>query len=151
MSLAHRQRRFDPRLACRRKPIIETHFDEERTMKPNLLELQIQMHQREVRVRTSNHTKPRKCPVCTETDLMIAQRQGIEIDYCPKCRGVWLDRGELERLIELATSGSPELRIRRAPLPGENDSDHRLFETAWHRNFASQPGRKRSWLKEIFE
>lgn len=41
-----------------------------------------------------------KCPVCSESDLRMADRQGIEIDYCPQCRGVWLDRGELDKIIE---------------------------------------------------
>jgi uncharacterized protein len=41
-----------------------------------------------------------KCPVCKEKDLIMADRQGVEIDYCPDCRGVWLDRGELDKLIE---------------------------------------------------
>ena len=45
-----------------------------------------------------------KCPIC-EVDLMITDRQGIEIDYCPKCRGVWLDRGELDKLIERTSGG----------------------------------------------
>ena len=40
-----------------------------------------------------------KCPNCNET-LIMADRQGIEIDYCPNCRGVWLDRGELDKIIE---------------------------------------------------
>ncbi len=40
------------------------------------------------------------CPVCKETGLVISERQGVEIDYCPKCRGVWLDRGELDKIIE---------------------------------------------------
>lgn len=40
-----------------------------------------------------------KCPNCNET-LIMADRQGVEIDYCPKCRGVWLDRGELDKIIE---------------------------------------------------
>lgn len=39
------------------------------------------------------------CPVCS-IDLVMSERQGIEIDYCPKCRGVWLDRGELDKIIE---------------------------------------------------
>ena len=47
-----------------------------------------------------------KCPVCKEPDLVISERQGIEMDYCPSCRGVWLDRGELDKLIEKSTSGS---------------------------------------------
>lgn len=41
-----------------------------------------------------------KCPICEEVNLVMADRQGIEIDYCLKCRGVWLDRGELDKLIE---------------------------------------------------
>lgn len=40
-----------------------------------------------------------KCPVCTNVDLLMSERQGIEIDYCPTC-GVWLDRGELDKIIE---------------------------------------------------
>jgi Zn-finger nucleic acid-binding protein len=41
-----------------------------------------------------------KCPICVDENLMMTDRQGIEIDYCPKCRGVWLDRGELDKIIE---------------------------------------------------
>ena len=44
-----------------------------------------------------------KCPNCNET-LVMADRQGVEIDYCPNCRGVWLDRGELGKIIERSTS-----------------------------------------------
>lgn len=40
-----------------------------------------------------------KCPKC-DIVLSITDRQGIEIDYCPQCRGVWLDRGELDKIIE---------------------------------------------------
>jgi uncharacterized protein len=40
-----------------------------------------------------------KCPHCEET-LLMTDRQGIEIDYCPKCRGIWLDKGELEKIME---------------------------------------------------
>jgi len=39
------------------------------------------------------------CPAC-KVDLVLSERQGIEIDYCPQCRGVWLDRGELDKIIE---------------------------------------------------
>lgn len=45
------------------------------------------------------------CPVCKDAALVLADRQGIEIDYCPRCRGVWLDRGELDKLIERANTG----------------------------------------------
>ena len=44
-----------------------------------------------------------KCPVCPDANLVMSERQGIEIDYCPNCRGVWLDRGELDKIIERAT------------------------------------------------
>lgn len=56
------------------------------------------------------------CPHCAETTLVMAERHGIEIDYCPKCRGVWLDRGELDKIIERAAAeqvASP----RAAPTP----------------------------------
>ena len=42
-----------------------------------------------------------KCPSCNET-LLITERNGVEIDYCPKCRGIWLDRGELDKIIDKA-------------------------------------------------
>ena len=47
-----------------------------------------------------------QCPVCKTVNLTMADRSGIEIDYCPQCRGVWLDRGELDKIIERgATQG----------------------------------------------
>ena len=48
-----------------------------------------------------------KCPNCNET-LIMADRQGVEIDYCPACRGVWLDRGELDKIIERSASYSQQ-------------------------------------------
>jgi hypothetical protein len=47
-----------------------------------------------------------KCPNCIAVDLLMSERQGIEIDYCPSCRGVWLDRGELDRFIQRAEEQS---------------------------------------------
>lgn len=44
------------------------------------------------------------CPVCKTQALTMSERQGIEIDYCPQCRGVWLDRGELDKIIERSAS-----------------------------------------------
>lgn len=40
-----------------------------------------------------------KCPVCKNVTLLMTEKKGIEVDYCPECRGIWLDRGELEKLI----------------------------------------------------
>lgn len=48
-----------------------------------------------------------QCPVDGET-LVIAERSGVEIDYCPECRGVWLDRGELDKIVERAAPSAPE-------------------------------------------
>ena len=56
------------------------------------------------------------CPVCTQTTLMMTERQGIEIDYCPRCRGVWLDRGELDKLISLSAPRN-EFDSRREDQP----------------------------------
>jgi Zn-finger nucleic acid-binding protein len=47
------------------------------------------------------------CPACSTTQLVMAERSGVEIDYCPKCRGVWLDRGELDKIIDRASSEGP--------------------------------------------
>jgi Zn-finger nucleic acid-binding protein len=51
-----------------------------------------------------------KCPVDGET-LVMADRNGVEIDYCPKCRGVWLDRGELDKIIDRAATAAPALPV----------------------------------------
>jgi Zn-finger nucleic acid-binding protein len=54
-----------------------------------------------------------KCPTCPDVTLSMTNREGIEIDYCPTCRGVWLDRGELDKIIE-RSMGSPS-QIGEAP------------------------------------
>jgi len=76
-----------------------------------------------------------KCPTCTETDLVMTDRQGVEIDYCPKCRGVWLDRGELDKIIE--RSSQP------APLSRRDDDD-------WDDDDKYKYGKKKSKTKSIF-
>jgi Zn-finger nucleic acid-binding protein len=48
-----------------------------------------------------------KCPHCTDVTLVMTERQGVEIDYCPQCRGVWLDRGELDKLIARDAAAVP--------------------------------------------
>jgi len=54
------------------------------------------------------------CPVC-KVPLVMSDRQGVEIDYCPQCRGVWLDRGELDKIIE--RSAAAEMPPQPAPAP----------------------------------
>jgi Zn-finger nucleic acid-binding protein len=48
------------------------------------------------------------CPVCKNVKLVMSDRQGIEIDYCPDCRGVWLDRGELDKIIERSANATAQ-------------------------------------------
>lgn len=55
-----------------------------------------------------------KCPTCDGVNLVMSERSGIEIDYCPQCRGVWLDRGELDKIIERA---APAAAAAPAPAP----------------------------------
>ncbi|HEY7625532.1 MAG TPA: zf-TFIIB domain-containing protein [Ilumatobacteraceae bacterium] len=57
------------------------------------------------------------CPTCPDERLAITDRQGIEVDYCPACRGIWLDRGELDKLLDRADAGRqqrPDDRHRRS-------------------------------------
>lgn len=49
-----------------------------------------------------------QCPVCSDVNLVMSERSGIEIDYCPKCRGIWLDRGELDKIIERSSQDSKQ-------------------------------------------
>jgi hypothetical protein len=67
-----------------------------------------------------------KCPTCTDTALVMSDRQGVEIDYCPQCRGVWLDRGELDKLIERSAAMTPALAASAAARSQSAfaDSDH---------------------------
>ena len=69
-----------------------------------------------------------KCPVCN-IELLLAERQGIEIDYCPQCRGIWLDRGELDKIIERASVESRQGEYSRdyhkeESRHGHHDDDH---------------------------
>lgn len=82
-----------------------------------------------------------KCPVCN-IDLKLAERQGIEIDYCSQCRGVWLDRGELDKIIERASAQPDTTR-------GYENSQ---FRPSVERNPEHHPGkRKKSLLSELFD
>lgn len=99
-----------------------------------------------------------KCPVC-DVDLLMAERQGVEIDYCPQCRGVWLDRGELDKIIERAGEyGPPRDRVEVS----QRDEPRRDDERASDRYDASSEQQSRhghakkhkkptSFLTDIFE
>jgi Zn-finger nucleic acid-binding protein len=89
-----------------------------------------------------------KCPTCPDATLVMTDRQGVEIDYCPQCRGVWLDRGELDKLIERsARHEAPPQAAVPQPVrrPDFEDSDYRK-----HHGHGGYPRRK-SWLSDIFD
>jgi Zn-finger nucleic acid-binding protein len=94
-----------------------------------------------------------KCPVCKEPDLVMSDRQGIEIDYCPACRGVWLDRGELDKIVEKSTEAA-NIRPAAAEAPqpatdpyyvNHNHHDDR------HKYSHNNRWKRKSWLSEIFD
>ena len=108
-----------------------------------------------------------KCPVCTGLDLILAERQGVEIDYCPECRGVWLDRGELDKLVErsyASASGQPPAgpqNYQGGPDRQHYKEGHRDGrDTRQHGHGHQQNGHsyqqngqqtRKSWLSELFD
>ncbi|MEI6176173.1 MAG: zf-TFIIB domain-containing protein [Verrucomicrobiota bacterium] len=92
-----------------------------------------------------------KCPVCIEPDLVMTDRQGVEIDYCPKCRGVWLDRGELDKVIERSTSiQAPQVAPDyRGDTQGYSKHDDHRDDHGKYDKHGQQ--RKKSWLSEMFD
>ncbi|SFH34833.1 TFIIB-type zinc ribbon-containing protein [Pedobacter insulae] len=78
-----------------------------------------------------------KCPSCNET-LLMTEKRGVEIDYCPNCRGIWLDRGELEKIMD-------------------NTADHYSRKDNYEKDYKSyghtqQPYRKKkSFLNDFFD
>ena len=87
-----------------------------------------------------------KCPTCTDTALVMNDRQGVEIDYCPQCRGVWLDRGELDKLIERSAT--------MAPPPADNAaarSQPQFADSDYEHGRGPQGSRRKSWLSNIFD
>ena len=85
-----------------------------------------------------------KCPI-DNADLQMTDRQGVEIDYCPKCRGVWLDRGELDKIIERSEQPSPskEFDVQR----------HEHEEKHGHQsnNYYGKHGKRKGLLGELFD
>jgi len=84
-----------------------------------------------------------KCPNCNET-LLMTERNKIEIDYCPSCRGVWLDKGELDKMLDYAQN------------PGFENPDQRGFDNGYypyekHQHTHNRPRKKKSFLGDLFD
>ena len=93
-----------------------------------------------------------KCPV-DGTELAMTDRQGIEIDYCPKCRGVWLDRGELDKIIERA----PDVVIQQPSAPPQQSRQDYSHGDYRHGGYSDGDRRdprykkKKSLLGQLFD
>lgn len=98
-----------------------------------------------------------KCPV-DDRELVMSERQGIEIDYCPSCRGVWLDRGELDKLIERSAEvqapragRSDDDRYDDRGSSGKGDRREKRVEYDDDRGMFGRKKKKESFLSELFE
>jgi hypothetical protein len=96
-----------------------------------------------------------RCPI-DDTELKMTDRQGVEIDYCPQCRGVWLDRGELDKIIERAAAMLPP--TGRTEDYRDRDGDDRREGYEGSRGYSDygtrQPEyrrKRRSFLDDIFD
>lgn len=91
------------------------------------------------------------CPHC-KVDLVMADRQGIEIDYCPSCRGVWLDRGELDKIIERSASYAPVPAPQVPPSPGGYPNQGGRYDEGSHGRRDDRGHRGRGgFLAELFD
>ncbi|MEQ8839390.1 MAG: zf-TFIIB domain-containing protein [Acidimicrobiales bacterium] len=98
------------------------------------------------------------CPTCPESNLVMAERSGVEIDYCPTCRGVWLDRGELDKIIERDAPPPRREPERSDDRDRDRADDRRRYDNDddWDdERSSSGGGRKRrkreSLLSELFD
>jgi uncharacterized protein len=96
-----------------------------------------------------------RCPVDNEA-LVMADRNGVEIDYCPKCRGVWLDRGELDKIIDRAMGSAPVQAAPIAPPPPPTAHPrHPAPPQRYHDDdeykYGYKKKRKESFLGDLFD
>ena len=75
-----------------------------------------------------------KCPVCKDVTLLMSEKKGVEIDYCPECRGIWLDRGELEKIMEK-----------------EDTYINKEIKDSSHKEEKPRKQKRESFMSEIFE
>jgi Zn-finger nucleic acid-binding protein len=91
--------------------------------------------------------KTMNCPICN-IPLNVSERQGVEIDHCSKCRGVWLDRGELDKIIERSTAQMPS-----RPYPERQDDRHdQHYDKHRDENYGGDHHKKkRGFLHDLFD
>ena len=117
-----------------------------------------------------------KCPNDSAT-LVMSERSGVEIDYCPECRGVWLDRGELDKILDRAAAefaptapaAAPVAPViiaaqaaqpqqpqqpqypARTPQYGERDRGYNNRDGGYNNHYNQRPKKKESWLSDLFD
>lgn len=99
-----------------------------------------------------------KCPVCN-VNLVMSERQGVEIDYCPECRGVWLDRGELDKIIDRsAPQAAPASRETERYRDDRDSHDRRSDDRRYDERRSYDKGhgypkkkKRESFLEDLFD
>ena len=106
------------------------------------------------------------CPACKTTQLVVIEREGVEIDYCPQCRGVWLERNELETIIKRANEdrapaapAAPQPQHNPYPPPqsqppymGERYDDRRRYDDDdYKKHYGHHKKRKGGFLEDLFD
>ena len=99
-----------------------------------------------------------RCPV-DRTELLMTERSGVEIDYCPQCRGVWLDRGELDKIIDRSAPETPAAvaapqPAQPQPQPQYDQSqyrDNRRDDDRYYDKKKYKKKRRESFLSELFD
>lgn len=88
------------------------------------------------------------CPICN-VDLALSEKQGIEIDYCPKCRGIWLDRGELDKIIEKSADNEDDYKAKTRNSKGNNtyedENDYKYKSQGYSKH------KRKSFLGDLFD
>jgi Zn-finger nucleic acid-binding protein len=94
-------------------------------------------------------TQGMPCPVC-RTQLVAMERQGVEIDHCPNCRGVWLDRGELDKILQRSENQGQvwqSVPPRTQPVSESYDDRRHESDSRGHH----KPHRRKSFFEELFD
>ena len=94
--------------------------------------------------------EPMLCPI-DKTPLVMSERQNIEIDYCPTCRGVWLDRGELDKIIERSAAAEAPQPQQPAPPPPQPNYQSQGYQGQGYQGHGYHKKRRKSFLEELFD
>ncbi len=93
------------------------------------------------------------CPNCSTT-LLMSDKKGVEIDYCPSCRGIWLDKGELEKIIEREFSMSSQQSSYNKFDKDDDDDDDDYHRNKNHQKYddpSYKQRKKKSFLSDLFD